>query len=262
MAISDPKDLAIAWSQQYARVAREVGAILSPNGGLLVEIGCGEGQLTIPLAERATRYQIIALDRFKGPYSGDETRLLSAIARSSMKSRIKVVAADYHNWLKKQPESTYDAIISSEFLPEIDSKRTRDFCAECYRILKTGGLTIHSFLSGQPQNIRQKRLIEADAEAEWTKTPPIEWFSPTRKLVLDYLKLAGFVRTRTVRSKSGLVIRSDAAKELLKDWDVRETYWRSHRETLVTEGLEIPDWLIIVGVKGSRRAQLSGKDSS
>jgi cyclopropane fatty-acyl-phospholipid synthase-like methyltransferase len=262
MAISDPRDLASAWSQQYARVAREIGALLPPNGGLLVEVGSGKGQLTIPLAKRATRYQIVALDRFKGPYSGDETRLLSAIARSRMKGRIRVVVGDYDNWLKKQAESTFDVIISSEFLPEIDSKRMRDFFAECYRILKTGGLTIHSFLSGQPRNIRQERLIEADTDPRWTKTPPLEWFSPSRKLVLDYLKLAGFVTTRPVRLKSGLVIRSDAARELLKDWDVRQTYWRSHREILETEGLEIPDWLIICGVKGSRRVQHSGKADS
>ena len=249
MAISNPRDLAGAWSEQYARVAREIGAILPSKGGLLVEIGSGKGQLTIPLAKRATGYQVIALDRFKGPYSGDETRLLSAISRSRMKSRIKVVAADYHNWLKKQPESTYEAIISSEFLPEIDSKRTRDFCAECFRRLKTGGLTVHAFLSGQPRNVRQKRLIEADADPEWTKTPPMEWFSPRRELVLSYLRLAGFRKLHHSRLRSGLVVRSNAARMLLRDWEVRESYWKSHREELEKEGLEIPDWLIVSGSK-------------
>ncbi len=262
MAISDSRDLAGAWSQQYARVAREIGANLPSGGGLLIEVGSGRGQLTIPLAKRASRYQIIALDRFRGPYSGDEARLHSAIARSRMKSRIRVVVGDHSKWLKKQTESTYEAIISSEFLPEIDSKLMRVFFAECYRVLKTGGLTVHSFLSGQPRNIRQKRLIEADADPEWTKTPPLEWFSPSRKLVLDYLKQAGFVRTRPVRLKSGLMIRSYAARQLLKDWDVRQTYWRSHREILETEGLEIPDWLIVSGVKGSRRVQLSKEGNS
>ncbi len=194
MAISDHRDLARAWSQQYARVAQEIGTILPRDGRLLVEIGAGKGQLTIPLAKRANRYRIIALDSFKGPYSGDETRLLSTIARSRMKSRIKVVVGDYDKWLKKQAESTYDAMVSSEFLPEIDSKGMHDLFAECHRILKTGGVTIHSFLSGQPRNIRQKRLIEADADPRWTKTPPREWFSPSRKLILDYLKLAGICK--------------------------------------------------------------------
>jgi hypothetical protein len=64
-------------------------------------------------------------------------------------------------------------------------------------------------------------------------------------LVLEYLKLAGFKKPRMVRVRSGLVIRSKAAKELLKDWDIRQSYWKSHREALEKEGLEIPDWLII-----------------
>ncbi len=262
MAISDPKGLAHAWTQQYARIAREIGAILPPEGGLLVEIGSGRGQLTIPLAKRATRYRIIALDRFAGPYSGNKTQLVSAISGSRMKSRVRAVVGDYIAWLKSQPDAKYDAIISSEFLPEIDPRGMRVFFAECFRVLKIGGVTIHSFLSPQARNMRQKRLIEADSGPRWTKTPPLEWFSPSRKLVLDYLKLAGFVRTRPVRLKSGLVIRSDAARELLKDWEVRQTYWRLHREVLETEGLEIPDWLIIGGVKGSHRVQHSGKADS
>ena len=249
MIISHPRDLAGAWSKQYARVARDIGAVLPPKGRLLVEIGSGKGQLTIPLANRASRYRIIAVDRFKGPYSGDETHLLSAISRNGLKSRIKVVAADYRNWLRKQPESTCDAIISSEFLPEIDSRGMRDFFADCYRVLETGGVTIHSFLSGQPRNKRQKRLIEADADPEWTKTPPAEWFSPTRERVLGDLKKAGFRKPHRIRLKSRLIVRSNAARRLLGDWDVRQSYWTSHREELEDEGLEIPDWLIVSGVK-------------
>ncbi len=95
MAILDPKGLAHAWTQQYARIAREIGAILPPEGGLLVEIGSGKGQLTIPLAKRATRYRIFALDRFAGPYSGNKTQLVSAISGSRMKSRVRAVVGDY-----------------------------------------------------------------------------------------------------------------------------------------------------------------------
>ena len=49
--------------------------------------------------------------------------------------------------------------------------------------------------------------------------------------------------------KSGLVIRSKAAKQLLKDWDIRRFYWKIHSETLENDGLEIPDWIIVGGVK-------------
>ena len=49
--------------------------------------------------------------------------------------------------------------------------------------------------------------------------------------------------------RSELVICSNAARELLKDWDVRQSYWKSHREALEKEGIEIPDWLIIGAAK-------------
>ena len=158
---------------------------------------------------------------------------------------IKVIVSDYQAWLSNQQNSKYDAIISSEFLPEIDSKSMRGFFVESYRLLKAGGTTIHSFLSSKPRNARQRRLIEADSDPRWTKTLPVEWFSPPPSLVLDYLRLAGFKRPRRVRLRSGLVIRSNAARELLKDWDIRKSYWKSHRGTLEREGLEVPDWLIM-----------------
>jgi len=244
-SISDPEDLEFAWDQQYARLAERFSRMLSKQRGVLVEIGCGKGQLTIPLAEKLPRCQIIGVDRFRGTYSQAQTELLSNLASLGKNLAIKVIVSDYQAWLSNQQNSKYDTIISSEFLPEIDPKSMRSFLVESYRVLKSGGTTIHSFLSSKPRNARQRRLIEADSDPRWTKTPPVEWFSPPPSLVLDYLRLAGFKRPRRVRLRSGLVIRSNAARELLKDWDIRKSYWKSHRGTLEREGLEVPDWLII-----------------
>ncbi len=194
--ISDPKDLESSWDQQYARLAKEFARMLPKTRGVLVEIGCGKGQLTIPLAKRVPGYRIIALDRYRGPYKGNQTELSSTIASNGMKRRIKVVVSDYTAWLTSQPDAKHDGIVSSEFLPEITSKGMGSFFAQCFRILKTGGVTIHSFLSPQPRNDRQRRLIEADSDPRWTKTPPPEWFSPRRRLVLDHLKVAGFRKFR------------------------------------------------------------------
>src|SRR5439155_12093057 len=66
-SISDPEDLEFAWDQQYARLAERFSRMLSKQRGFLVEIGCGKGQLTIPLAERLPRCQIIGVDRFRDP---------------------------------------------------------------------------------------------------------------------------------------------------------------------------------------------------
>jgi hypothetical protein len=51
--------------------------------------------------------------------------------------------------------------------------------------------------------------------------------------------------------KSGLVIRSEAARQLLKDWGVRGSYWKLHTRTLKRDGIEIPDWIIVGGIKKS-----------
>jgi len=223
--------------------------MLAKKRGVLVEIGCGKGQLTIPLAKRLPRCQIIGLDRFRGSYSSAQTELLSNLASLGKNLAIKVIVSDYQAWLSNQQNSKYDAIISSEFLPEIDSKSMGPLFVESYRVLKVGGTTIHSFLCPKPRNARQRRLIEADSDPRWTKTPPAEWFSPPPRRVLEYLKLAGFKRPRSIRLRSGVVIRSSAARKLLKDWDVRQSYWKFHREALEKEGLEIPDWLIVGAAK-------------
>ena len=215
----------------------------------MVEIGCGRGQLTIPLAEKVPRLQIIGVDLFKGVYSRSRVELLSALRSHERRIGIKVVVGDYHAWLESQPESKYDAIISSEFLPEIDDRRMRDLFVDSYRVLKASGKTVHSFLSPRPRNARQRRLIEADSDPRWTKTPPIEWFSPAPNLVREYLKHAGFDRIRFVRLTSRLVIKSNASKQMLKDWGIRQTYWTRNRVALENEGLELPDWLIIKGTK-------------
>jgi len=247
--ISDPRELGAAWSGQYGRLAELFSRMLPKQRGVLVEIGCGKGQLTIPLAERLPRCQIIGVDRFRGSYSQAQIELLSNLASQGKNLGIKVIVSDYQAWLSNQKNSKYDAIISSEFFPEIDSKSMRGFFVESYRVLKAGGTTIHSFLSPKPRNARQRRLIEADSDPRWTKTPPAEWFSPPPRRVLEYLKLAGFKRSRHVRLRSGLVIRSTAAREVLRDWDVRQSYWKSHREVLEKDGLEIPDWLIVGAAK-------------
>ena len=223
--------------------------MLPGREGVLVEVGSGEGQLTVPLANVVPSYKIIALDRFKGAYSGNQTRLLSAIAGNRLKTKVKVVTSDYNAWLAAQPDSLYDGVISSEFLPEITSKRMARFFDQCSRVTKPGGITVHSFLSPEPGNARQKQLIEADSNPKWTKTPPLEWFSPSQGTVVDHLRSAGFRRLRQVRLKSGLLIRSEAARQLLKDWDVRGSYWKLHSGVLEKDGLEIPDWIIVGGIK-------------
>jgi predicted SAM-dependent methyltransferase len=189
------------------------------------------------------------VDTFTGAYTGTLRQLNKALLRARLKNRVKVYRADYLAWFWDQYSDSYAGVISSEFLPEIDSYELSMFLPECYRVLRPGGLTVHSFLSPMARNRRQRLMIEADSNPKWTKTPPKEWFSPKPTVVLSELREVGFRDLHIEKIESNLVIKSDAVRNFLHSWDVRDSFWEKHTEELASEGLEIPDWAIVSGRK-------------
>jgi len=246
--ISHPRYIESAWLEQYEGLAKRFACLLRCDIGDLVEIGCGRGQLTIPLSRLVASDRITVVDRFTGPYSKDYRRLKSTLTREKLR-KVNVVVSDSTRWLSRQPHDRYDALISNEFLCEIDSTEMRSFLSECYRVLRRRGITIHGFLSPQARNFRQRLTIEADSNPRWTKFPPKEWFSPEPESVAYQLERSGFRRVRTFKIRSNLRIKASAAKKLLKRWGVKETFWKLHEEQLKQEGLEIPDWILVTGLK-------------
>ncbi len=247
--VEDPSEVKSAYARQYEDLAREIAKLVPNRSGVLAEIGCGKGQLTIPLAKLLPQHQFNVVDTFSGAYAGTLSQLTKALSRAMLKSRVKVHVADYLDWLWGEFSDKYAGVISSEFLPEIDSYELSMFLSECYRVLRHGGLTIHSFLSPTPRNPRQRLLIEADTNPIWTKTPPKEWFSPRPDQVVSTLERAEFRNIRVKRIKSNLIIRARAAEHLFESWHVKSSFWKKHRTRIVREGLEIPDWMIISGRK-------------
>src|SRR5713101_8022786 len=203
--VDDPKKVEDAYARQYENLASEIASLVPTRDGILAEVGCGEGQLTIPLAKLLPRHRFNVVDAFTGPYSGTQSRLNQALFRAKLKSRVRVSVADYLDWLWEEFSDKYVGVISSEFLPEIDSYELSMFLSECFRVSRTGGLTVHSFLSSTPRNNRQRLLIEADTNPIWTKTPPKEWFSPKPTFVVSQLGQAGFLNLHTEKIESNLI---------------------------------------------------------
>jgi len=189
------------------------------------------------------------VDKFTGAYSGTLAPLNKALSRAKLTSRVKVHNADYLDWLWEEFSDKYAGVISSEFLPEIDSYELPMFLSECYRVVRPGGLSIHSFLSPIARNRRQRLLIEADGNPKWTKTPPKEWFSPKPVLVVSELRRASFRNIRNEKIESNLVIKGDAVRSFLHSWDVRSAFWKTYKLQLENEGMEIPDCVILSGRK-------------
>src|SRR3989475_6101761 len=247
--VDDPRKVENAYAHQYENLAREIANLVPTRSGVLAEIGCGRGQLTIPLAKLLPRHRFNVVDMFSGAYSGTLSQLNKALSRARMKSRVKVHIADYLDRLWQEFSDKYVGVISSEFLPEIDSYELSMFLSECYRILRPGGLTVHSFLSPVGRNRGQRLMIEADSNPKWTRTPPKEWFSPKPALVLSELRRVGFRNLHVEKVKSNLIIKADAVRNLLHSWDVRNAFWKTHKLQLVSDGLEVPDWVIVSGRK-------------
>jgi cyclopropane fatty-acyl-phospholipid synthase-like methyltransferase len=251
--LTKSSELEQAWSKQYGRLARVFADMLGKKVRVIAEIGCGNGALTIPLAKQASGLQFVLVDRFAdtihGSYSHNYRALRSNLKEEKLIKRARVVVSDYLKWIKTQDEETYDAVVSCEFLPEITSAETRQFIRECYRLLKPRGVSVHSFLSPVPTNMRQKLLIIADSNPKWTNTPPREWFSPKPDLVIKEFRKSGFERIGTVTIRSHLVMKADAAKSWMKGGEIKESFYEAHERLLNTRGLEIPDWIIMSGIK-------------
>jgi cyclopropane fatty-acyl-phospholipid synthase-like methyltransferase len=248
--VRDPSDLEAVWSKQYEMLAQVFAAVLGEKARRIVEIGCGRGQLTIPLSKHARSLRFVLVDRFVGlNYSKNYKALVRDLRKRRLTGRAHVVCSDYMKWATTQSDDTYDAIISSEFIPEIDSSETRQFIQECHRILKPKGITIHSFLSPIPRNFRQKLLIMADSNPLWTKTPPKKWFSPRPEVIAGELRKAGFHRIRKTTVRARMIMTAGAAKRWLQTAQVKASFYEKHEKLLCETGLEVPDWVIVSGVK-------------
>ena len=246
--LSDSADLDRAWASEYARLARAITAVLPSRVSALVEVGCGRGQLTIPLARLLPNAEIDVIDRFEGPYSSDPRRLREGLKSAGLVDRVRELPGDATKVLKHQPTGSLDAVVSSEFLSELTTRGLTLFFESCHRALRDGGVSVHAFLSPLPGNDGQRLTIEADSNPRWTTHPPPEWFSPPPEMARKSLIAAGFTGVHVGVKQGRLRLTDSAARAQLERWGVRATFYRNHERSLRTHGLELPDWVVLSGI--------------
>jgi SAM-dependent methyltransferase len=95
------------------------------RGSALVEIGCGTGQATVPLAARGLRITCVELGA-----------RLAAIARRNLEGypEVEVVHADFERW--EPPRHDYDAVVSFNAFHWLDPARRYELTAP---LLRPGG---------------------------------------------------------------------------------------------------------------------------
>lgn len=249
LRVTNARDLDGAWLRLRASLARWLANSFPATTRSFLEVGCGSGQITLPLAEINPERSITAVDSFRGPYSRNRAKLEARLRRTGLHERVRVVRANALRWISTQEASTFDVVLSSEFLPELTSKEMSEFYRSCYRVLRRGGRTLHLFLTPNATNPRQRLVIEADSDPRWTRHPPTEWFSPEPRLAQRALMTAGFEAVRCEIRKGGLAFTGAAARAQLRRWGVGPAFARTYERRLNEDGLELPDWVIVVGTK-------------
>jgi SAM-dependent methyltransferase len=247
--ITRPDRVEAAWRALHERLVNWMAGYLPAAPRRILEVGCGRGQITIPLAERFSETSITAVDRFGGAYRRDRAALVDRLARSPAVDRVRVVRSDARKWLSRATAAGTDIVLSSEFLPELDAGPMAEFLKGCFRVTRPGGTTAHLFLSPYAHNARQRLVIEADSNPRWSRQPSHRWFSPSPSRTLRNLTAAGFVGSRVLRRPGGLRARGKAASILLRQWGVRPAFERFYDSRLRTAGLELPDWILAIGTR-------------
>jgi ubiquinone/menaquinone biosynthesis C-methylase UbiE len=245
----DESELSFAQKSIYDRLADFLVENLDfSRVSIILEAGCGSGQLTIPFAEKVMRVKrgckIIAFDISSGPYKGRLNLLKGKVKENGLDEVIVAVEGDVRNMRAIDDESV-DLTISNELFCDLDRRGLEMALNEFFRVLKHGGQMAHGVLSPIPQNKPQRFLIEADSYSLEKLEPKPSWFSPSSDEVAALMHKTGFRKIVVRYFEPNLRLSFRAALEQLKHWKTDPAFIRRRRKDLREHGLEFPMEYII-----------------
>ena len=136
-----------------------------PDGGKILDVGCGSGALAIAVAKRNPNAEIIGIDRWGKEYASYNRQLCERNARAEKVNNIRfqqgnAVKLDF-------ADETFDAVTSNYVYHNIPGDR-QAYLLETLRVLKNGGaFALHDIFSKSKYGDMQafvKKLIEMGYE--------------------------------------------------------------------------------------------------
>jgi len=210
---------------------------------VILEVGCGKGQLTIPLAEKLKEnikdFKIIAFDACTRPYKGVLDTLKGKIQRRGLDKNIVIVEGDVRNMNTINDESV-GFIISNELFCDLNREGLLKALEEFYRILKPNGQMAHGELNSIPENPAQNLLIKSDSYSVETVTSQYEWFSPFSDEVAAFMHKIGFKDILVKYFETAVHLPFNNAIKQLKEWNIELGFIEKHKNDLKKHGLEFP----------------------
>ncbi len=226
---SNPSDLAKARMRYYDQLAAHfVEQIGRRRFQVILEAGCGRGQLTIPLLRRLpANVKMIAIDSSKGPYGGWLKELSQELRTAGLEKRVQQIKSDARR-IKGVDDASVDIVVSNELLCDLpfDSQLEKAL-TEFYRILRPGGFMIHGEWLSSPAVEPQAFLIE-----HWPSWTPDQLFAIMRKNGFHGFQVTYFGTT--------IHFGYENAVEELRSWGAKETFLKRYDKLLKREGIELP----------------------
>ena len=116
-----------------------------PEGGKVLDVGCGSGALGIAVGKRNPRAEIVGIDRWGKEYASFSKALCESNARAEGVSRITFRQGDATHL--DFPDETFDAVVSNYVYHNIPGDR-QQYLLETLRTLKKGGtFALHDIFS-------------------------------------------------------------------------------------------------------------------
>jgi ubiquinone/menaquinone biosynthesis C-methylase UbiE len=226
---NSPADLAKAWMNYYDHLAAHfVEQIGQRRLRMVLEAGCGRGQLTIPLLRRLPRnVKMVAVDSSMGPYVGWLKELGRELRSVGLEKRVRLVKSDARK-IKNVEDGSVDLVVSNELLCDLPyDSQLEEALSEFYRILRPGGFMIHGEWSSSPALEPQAFLVE-----HWPSWTPDQLFAMMRK--------NGFHEFQVTYFGTTIHFGYENAVEELRGWGAKETLLKRYDRVLRREGIELP----------------------
>ncbi len=120
--------------------------VKAPDGGKVLDVGCGSGALSIACAKKNPNAQIIGIDRWGKEYASFSKNLCENNSAAEGVSNTSFQQGDACKL--DFPDETFDAVTSNYVYHNIPSKDRQAILLETLRTLKKGGtFAIHDIMS-------------------------------------------------------------------------------------------------------------------
>lgn len=119
--------------------------ITAPDGGKILDVGCGSGALSIAVAKRNPKAEVIGIDRWGKEYASFSRSLCEKNAEAEGVSNVSFRQGDATHL--DFPSETFDAVTSNYVYHNIPGDR-QEYLLETLRTLKKGGsFALHDIFS-------------------------------------------------------------------------------------------------------------------